>query len=77
MLCQITGKRTTARTGADNDEVLLCGSLFWVKDGIAHRNKDTMRPTRTCALERLEQIDQIIALLFGQVLGEIMAAIED
>ncbi len=35
ILCQICSKRTAARAGADDDEIVLCGLLFGVKSGVS------------------------------------------
>jgi hypothetical protein len=38
ILGKIAGKRPTASAGADDDEVVLRGLLFWMKRGVVHFN---------------------------------------
>src|SRR5215472_7648505 len=76
ILCQISSKRPAARPGAYYNKVVLCCLLFWVKSGVSHFNEDKPQPQGSRVLECFEEIDQVVELLFAQVFGKIVAAIQ-
>ena len=45
ILGEVTGERSAARAGADNNEVVLSGLLFWMERGVVHFNQDTTLST--------------------------------
>lgn len=57
VLCQISSERRAAGTGADDDKIVLCSFLFWVKSGVSHLNEDTPQPGLCRVLEGFEKID--------------------
>jgi len=41
ILCQIAGERPTAGARADNDKIVFCCLLFWVKSRVSQWSEDT------------------------------------